>query len=59
MTNRSENKTHNERIQEDVQEKAEVLSRRSGRTIVEVWNVAISLHRVRYGTKVLVDPEEA
>jgi hypothetical protein len=45
--------THHERIQSEIQEIAEVLSRRSGKTIIEVWNEALSLHRVRYETRVL------
>jgi hypothetical protein len=47
-----------ERIQADVQEFAEVLSRRSGRSIVEVWNEALSLHRARYETIQLIDDRE-
>ena len=46
-----------DRIQQEVQEIAEVLGRRSGKTIVEVWQEALSLHRVRYETEVL-DPGE-
>jgi hypothetical protein len=38
---------HSERIQTEVQEIAEVLSRQSGQSIVEVWNEALRLHRVR------------
>jgi hypothetical protein len=49
----NENDTHHEKIQAEVQEIAEVLSRQSGRSTVEVWNEAISLHRVRYETKVI------
>jgi hypothetical protein len=59
MANQNEDNIHHERIQAEVQEIGEVLSRRSGRSIIEVWSETISLHRVRYGTKVLVDPEEA
>jgi hypothetical protein len=51
--------TDHERIQSEIQEIAEVLSRRSGKTIIEVWNEALSLHRVRYETEVLADQEEA
>jgi hypothetical protein len=47
-----------ERIQAEVQEIAEVLSRRSGHTIVEVWSEALTLHRARYETKVIADLEE-
>ena len=36
----------------------EVLSRQSGRSVVEVWYEALSLHRVRYETEVLADAEE-
>jgi hypothetical protein len=49
---------HIERIQAEVQEIAEVLSRQSGRSIVEVWNEALSLHRVRYDTVPLPDGAE-
>jgi hypothetical protein len=47
-----------EQIQSEVQEIAVVLSRRSVKTIIEVWQEALSLHRIRYETEVLVDPEE-
>jgi hypothetical protein len=47
-----------ERLQQEVQEIAEVLSRRSGKPVRDVWQEALSLHRVRYETDVLVDPEE-
>jgi hypothetical protein len=48
-----------ERTQREVQEIAEVLSRQSSRSIVEVWNEASSLHRVRYETEVRAGPEES
>jgi acyl-CoA reductase-like NAD-dependent aldehyde dehydrogenase len=48
-----------ERIQEEVTEIAEVLSRRQGKPIREVWTEALSLHRVRYETKVLRAEEAA
>jgi hypothetical protein len=44
-----------ERIQAEVQEIAEVLSTRSGKSIADVWNEALTLHRVRYETEVLLD----
>ena len=47
-----------ERTRREVQEIAEVLSRQSGRPIVDVWNEALSLQRVRYETDVLMDEEE-
>jgi len=47
-----------ERIQAEVQEIAEVLSLRSGRSIVEVWSEALTLHRVRYETVQLIDDRE-
>jgi hypothetical protein len=47
-----------ERIQAEVQEIANVLSRRTGRSIIEVWELALSLHRVRYETDVLTDAED-
>ena len=50
--------TVHERIQGEVQEIAEVLSRQSGCTIIEVWNEALSLHGVRYETDVLRDEEK-
>jgi hypothetical protein len=49
---------HIERIQAEVQEIAEVLSRQSGRSIVEVWTEALTLHRVRYETVPLIDDRE-
>jgi hypothetical protein len=42
-----------ERVQAEVQEIAEVLSRRSGKSITEVWNEALTPLRVRYETEVL------
>jgi hypothetical protein len=50
--------THSERLQAEIAEIAEVLSRRSGKPIAVVWNEALGLHRVRYETKVLTDKEE-
>jgi hypothetical protein len=47
-----------ERTQHEVQEIAEVLSRQSGRSIVDVWNEALKLHRVRYETERLTDDQE-
>jgi hypothetical protein len=41
-----------ERIQAEVQAIAQVLSQRSGKSIGEVWNEALTLHRVRYETEV-------
>jgi hypothetical protein len=41
------------RIQQEVTEIAEVLARRQGKTVREVWNEALTLHRVRYETDVL------
>ncbi len=46
-----------ERTQREVQKMADVLSRQSGRSMVEVWNEALSLHRVRYQTIILLDEE--
>jgi hypothetical protein len=46
-------------LQAEVQEIAEVLSRRSGKSIVEVWNEALTLHRVRYEREILPDDEES
>jgi hypothetical protein len=50
--------TVHERIQGEVQEIADVLSRQSDRSIIEVWNEVLSLHRVRYEREMLADPEE-
>ena len=48
-----------DRIQEEVDEIAEVLARQQGREIRDVWNEALTLHRVRYETEVfLVGYEE-
>jgi hypothetical protein len=44
--------------QAEVQEIAEVLSRQSGTSIIEVWNEALCLHRVRYEAEVLASDEE-
>jgi hypothetical protein len=52
------NETPAEQTQREVQEIAEVLSRQTGRSIMEVWNEALNLHRVRFETEVLADPEE-
>jgi hypothetical protein len=48
-----------EQTQREVQEIAEVLSRQSGHSIIEVWDEALRLHRVRYETERLVDDREA
>ena len=50
--------TVHERIQQEVQEIAKVLRRRTGKTVIEMWNEALILHRVRFETDVLADPEE-
>lgn len=50
--------SHIEQIQQAVQEIAEVLARRTGKTVREVWEEALSLHRVRYETEALADLEE-
>jgi hypothetical protein len=34
-----------ERLQQEIEEMPEVLSRRSGQSIAEVWNEALTLHR--------------
>jgi hypothetical protein len=36
----------------------EVLSHQSGRSIIEVWDEALRLHRVRYETERLFDDRE-
>jgi len=47
-----------DQLQEEIEEIAEVLSRRSGKSIVEVLNEALTLHRVRYATEVLANEAE-
>jgi hypothetical protein len=48
-----------QRIQEEVQEIAEVLAREQSKPIdIKIWEEALSLHRVRYETEILPDPEE-
>jgi hypothetical protein len=42
-----------ERIQEEVTEIAEVLARRQGKPVRDVWTEALTLHRVRYEKEVL------
>jgi hypothetical protein len=44
-----------EQLQVEIEEIAEVLSRRSGKPMVEVWNEALSQHRVRYEREVLAE----
>lgn len=45
-------------IQEEVQESAEILARQRGTTVTEVWNEALTLHRVRYETEIVPPPGE-
>jgi predicted transcriptional regulator len=45
------------RLQQEVQEIADVLARQSGKTTTQVWEEALSLHRVRYETTPLPDTE--
>ena len=47
------------RIQEEVTEIAEVLARRQGKPIREVWTEALSLHRVRYETRTLTEASDS
>jgi hypothetical protein len=47
-----------ERTQREVQEIAEVLSHQSGRSVIEVWDEALRLHRVRYETERLIDDRQ-
>jgi hypothetical protein len=47
-----------ERIQEEVTEIAEVLARQQDKPVRDVWTEALSLHRVRYETKVLREEED-
>jgi hypothetical protein len=42
-----------EHIQEEVTEIAEVLARCQGKAAREVWTEALTLHRIRYETRVL------
>jgi len=48
-----------DQIQEEVQEIAEVLLREHpvGTPVSEVWEEALTLHRVRYETKILPPPQ--
>jgi hypothetical protein len=46
-----------ERLQQEVQEIADILARQSGKTTIQVWEEALSLHRVRYETTPLPDAE--
>jgi hypothetical protein len=59
MSETLERQPYMERIQQEVQEVADVLSRQSGRTILEVWDEALSLHRVRYSTEILPDEDRS
>mgnify|MGYP001262312830 CR=1 FL=1 len=50
----SDSAAHFDQVQAEVQEIAEVLQREQpDKTIAELWDEALSLHRVRYETKVL------
>ena len=42
-----------DRLYDEVEEITEVLIRESGKSMAEVWENALSLHRVRYDTEVL------
>jgi hypothetical protein len=48
-----------ERIQEEVTEIAEVLARRQGKVVREVWTEALTLHRIRYETKVFTVDQDS
>jgi hypothetical protein len=50
--------TFYDHIQSEVQEIADVLSRRSGKPVRDVWEEALSLNRVRYETDVLKEDDE-
>jgi hypothetical protein len=52
------NETPADQTRREVQEIAEVLSRQSGRSIIEVWDEALRLHRVRYETERLIDDRQ-
>jgi hypothetical protein len=45
-------------MQREVTQIAEVLARRQGKTVREVWAEALTLHRVRYETEVLPDAHD-
>jgi len=47
-----------DRVQAEVQEIAVVLSKPAGKSITEVWNEALTLHRVRYETEILAREDE-
>jgi hypothetical protein len=49
--------TVTERLQDEVSEIAEVLARQQEKSLVDIWQEALSLHRVRYETVVLPEPE--
>jgi len=44
-------------IQREVREIADVLAQQQGKTVREVWNEVLTLHRVRYETDVLRQDE--
>jgi hypothetical protein len=46
------------RLQQEVTEIAEVLARQENKTLGEVWEEALRLHRVRYEREILPDPDE-
>jgi hypothetical protein len=47
-----------EQTQREVQEIAEVLSSQSGRSVLDVWDEALRLHRVRFESERLIDDRE-
>jgi hypothetical protein len=46
------------RLQQEVTEIAEVLARQENKTLGEVWEEALSLHRMRYARELLPHPNE-
>ena len=49
--------TVHERLQEEVEEIARVLMREQSKSMTEVWQEALPLHRVRYETEIPPEPE--
>jgi hypothetical protein len=47
-----------EELGEEITEIARVLMRRTGKTEKEVWDEALTLHRVRYAREIRPPPED-
>lgn len=57
--NPSDSQTAYDRIQEEVEEIARVLMKEQGKTMLDVWQEALSLHRVRYESEIMPEPEKS